>query len=181
MAAAQIVSAFQSIVGREVSPVDAAVVSVGRIQGGDAFNVIPAEVEMTGTIRSNNPEVRELILERVRQIVEGVAEVNGAKAELEIVIMTPALINDPEVTAVVREAAETVLGAENVGSGERTMGSEDAAYFMETVPGCYFFLGSSNAERGFDKPHHNPRFDIDEDALPLGVAVLAQAAAHYLL
>ncbi len=179
VASAQIVNGLQTLVSRNVSPLETAVVSVGTISGGNAFNVIPAEVEMTGTIRSYSPEVRERILERVRQVVEGVAEANGATAELEIIPMAPALINNPEVTAVVRAAAEEVLGPENVGSGEQTMGSEDAAYLMEAVPGCYFFLGSSNAGRGLNAPHHNPRFDIDEDALPLGVAVMAQAAAHY--
>jgi len=81
----------------------------------------------------------------------------------------------------VRKAAEAVLGPERVTSGERTMGSEDAAFFMEEVPGCYFFLGSANADKGLDAPHHNPRFDFDEEALVLGVAILAQAAAFYLL
>jgi amidohydrolase len=74
-----------------------------------------------------------------------------------------------------------VVGPENVLAGERTMGSEDASLFMQDIPGCYFFVGSANAERGLDAPHHNPHFDFDEDALPLGVAVLMQAVAHYLL
>jgi amidohydrolase len=181
VAAAQIVMSLQTVVSRNVSPLDTAVVTVGTISGGEAFNVIPAEVEMTGTIRSYSPAVRERVLERVRQVAEGVAEAGGARAELEFTPLTPALINDPQVVAVVREAAEEVLGPENVSSGERTMGSEDAAYFLRQVPGCYFFLGSSNPERGIDAPHHNPRFDIDEDALPLGVAVMARAAEHYLL
>ena len=76
--------------------------------------------------------------------------------------MTPAVINDAEVTGVVRAAAEAVVEPENVLSGERTMGSEDAAFFMQEIPGCYIFLGSANAERGLDAPHHNPRFDFDE-------------------
>jgi len=74
-----------------------------------------------------------------------------------------------------------VLGPENVSTGERTMGSEDAAYFMRQVPGCYFFLGSANAQKGLNAPHHNPSFDFDEDALPLGVAIMMQALAHYLM
>jgi len=91
------------------------------------------------------------------------------------------VINDAEVAEVVRAAAEAVVGPENVSSGQQTMGSEDAAFFMREIPGCYLFLGSANAERGLDAPHHNPRFDIDEDVLPLGVAVLMHALAHYLL
>jgi amidohydrolase len=82
---------------------------------------------------------------------------------------------------VVRAAAEAVVGPGNVSTGERTMGSEDAAYFVQQVPGCYFFLGSANASRGLDAPHHNPRFDIDEDVLPLGVATMMHVLGHYLL
>jgi amidohydrolase len=179
--AAQVVSGLQTVISRNVSPLETAVVSVGTISGGDAFNVIPDEVVMTGTIRTFSPGVRELVVERVRTMAEGVAAACGATAELEFVPLTPALINDEAVTAVVREAAEQVVGPDKVSSGERTMGSEDAAFFLREVPGCYFFLGSSNAERGIGAPHHNPGFDIDEDVLPLGVGVMVQAVAHYLL
>ena len=177
---AQIVTALQTIVSRNISPLETAVVSVGTVHGGDAFNIIPAQVDLTGTVRTYNPEVRTRIVERMHQVVKSVAAACGAEVELEIIPLTPAVTNDPEVTAVVRTAAEVVTDAENISSGERTMGSEDAAYFMREVPGCYFFLGAANPERGLDAPHHNPRFDIDEDVLPLGVAVLMQALAHYL-
>ena len=180
VATAQIVTALQTIVSRNVSPLEAAVVAVGAIHGGSAFNVTPPQVEMTGTIRTYDPATRETVLRRVRQVIEGVAVACGATAELEIIPLTPAVVNDAEVTEVVRAAAEAVVGPENVLSGERTMGSEDASLFMQDIPGCYFFVGSANAERGLDAPHHNPRFDFDEDALPLGVAILMQAVAHYL-
>jgi amidohydrolase len=180
VAAAHIITALQTVVSRNVSPLETAVVTVGSVHGGGAFNVIPAHVEMTGTVRTYSPQVRATVLRRVREVIEGVAAACGAEAELEIVPLTPAVINDAEVAAVVRTAAEAVVGSENVTSGERTMGSEDAAYFLQDVPGCYFFLGAANAERGLTAPHHNPHFDIDEDALPLGVAVLMHAIAHYL-
>ena len=181
VATAQIVTALQTVVSRNVSPLETAVVTVGTVHGGDAFNVIPAHVELSGTIRTYDPATRETVLRRVREVIEGVAAACGAAAELEIVSLTPAVINDAEVAEVVRAAAEAVVGPENVSSGERTMGSEDAAFFMQEVPGCYFFLGSANAERGLNAPHHNPRFDFDEDALVLGVAVLMHALTHYLL
>ena len=181
VAVAQIVTALQTIVSRNVNPLEAAVVAVGTVHGGSAFNVTPPQVEMTGTIRTYDPATRETVLRRVREVIEGVAAACGTEAELEIIPLTPAVVNDVRVTEVVRAAAEVVVGPENVSSGERTMGSEDAALFMQEVPGCYFFLGSANAERGLDAPHHNPRFDFDEDALPLGVAVLMHALAHYLL
>jgi len=180
VATAQIVTALQTVVSRNVSPLETAVVTAGAVHGGDAFNVIPAQVELSGTIRTYDPATRETVLRRVREVIEGVAAACGAEAELEIVFLSPALINDPEVAGVVRVAAEAVVGVENVSSKVRTMGSEDAAFFLQEVPGCYFFVGSANTERGLSAPHHNPRFDFDEDALVLGVAALMQATAHYL-
>jgi len=181
VAMAQIVTALQTIVSRNVSPLDTAVVSVGSVKGGDAFNVIPPQVELTGTIRTFDPEVRETVLARTREIIEGVAAAHGATADLIIKSLTPAVINDESIAEVVLGAAEAVVGPENVSTGEQTMGSEDAAFFMEEIPGFYFFLGSANAERGLDAPHHNPRFDFDEGALPIGLAVMMNAVAHYLL
>jgi amidohydrolase len=181
VAAAQVICTLQTVVSRNISPLDTAVVSVGAIHGGDAFNVIPAQVIMKGTIRTYQPSTRDVVLQRVRQVVEGVSAACGASAEFETSSVTPAVINDPSVTQLTRRAAEAIVGAENVSSGERTMGSEDAAYFMQQIPGCYFFLGASNAEKGFDFPHHNSCFDFDEQALVLGVAILAQAASFYLM
>jgi amidohydrolase len=181
VATAQAITALQTVVSRNVSPLETAVVTVGQVHGGSAFNIIPAQVEMDGTIRTYSLQVKETVLQRVREVVEGAVSACGATADLEFIPLTPAVINDPEVTEVVRAAAEAVVGPENVFSGERTMGSEDAAFFMQEVPGCYFFLGSANAERGLNAPHHSPHFDFDEDALPLGVTVMMHALAHYLL
>jgi amidohydrolase len=154
---------------------------VGSIHAGDASNVIPSQVTMKGTIRTYQPSTRDVVLQRVRQVVEGVSSACGASAEFEVSVGSPAVINDPNVTQVVRQAAEAVLGSENISTGERTMGSEDASFFMQEIPGCYFFLGASNADKGFDFPHHNSCFDFDEQALALGVAILAQAASLYLM
>jgi amidohydrolase len=180
VAAAQVITALQTVVSRDVSPLDTAVVSVGSIHGGDAFNIIPSTVELTGTIRTFAPSIRDLVLQRMREVVEGVAAACDTSAELEILPLTPALINDAQVAEMVRRAAETVVGVENVTSNQRTMGSEDAAFFLEEVPGCYFFLGTANAEKDLIVTHHNPRFDIDEEAMVFGVAILAQATALYL-
>ena len=181
VAVAQIVSALQTVVSRNVSPLETAVVTVGTVHGGHAFNIIPAQVDLSGTIRTYSPQVREMVLRRVREVVQGVAAACGVVADLEITRLTPAVVNDADVASVVRAAAEAVVGPEHVLSGGRTMGSEDAACFMQDVPGCYFFVGSANPERGLNAPHHNPRFDLDEDALVLGVAVALHALAHYLL
>jgi amidohydrolase len=180
VATAHIVTALQTIVSRNVSPLDTAVVTVGAIHGGDAFNIVPAQVALTGTVRSYDACVREHVLRRIDAIIKGVSSACGVSAEFEDTALTPAVVNDPAVAAVVHTAAEAVVGLEKVLACERTMGSEDAALFMQDVPGCYFFLGSSNVERGLTWPLHNPRFDVDEAVLPIGVAVLARALAHYL-
>jgi amidohydrolase len=178
--ASHIVTSLQTVVSRNVSPLDTAVVTVGSFHGGDAFNVIPDHVNLAGTIRTYDPRVRETVLDRLRELFEGTAAAHGASADLKIQHPTPAVVNDADVTRVVRASAEAVVGAENVSRGERTMGSEDAAYLTQEVPGCYFFVGSANPELGLDAPHHNPCFDFDEDALPIGVAVMAEAILHYL-
>ncbi len=180
VAASHLVTALQSIISRNVSPLETAVVTVGSFHGGNAFNVIPDRVDLTGTIRTYDAQVRERVLNRVREVVQNVAVGCGASADLEIEHLTPAVVNNPDVVKVVREAATAVIGEKSVESGERTMGSEDAAYFTREIPGCYFFVGSANSERGLDAPHHNPHFDFDEDALPIGVAVMARSIAHYL-
>lgn len=180
VAASHIVTALQTVVSRNVSPLETAVLTVGSFHGGDAFNVIPDRVDLSGTIRTYDSQVREKVLRRAREVIDTTAAAYEASADLEIESLTPPLVNDPDVVRAVRDAAETVLGLETVTSGERTMGSEDAAYFTQEVPGCYFFLGSANSERGLDAPHHNPRFDFDEDALPIGVAVMTEAILHAL-
>ena len=180
VAASDIVTSLQTVVTRNVSPLETAVVSVGSFHAGDAFNVIPDHVDLSGTIRTYDAQVREVVLRRLRELIECIAVAHGASADLEIEHLTPAVVNDAEVTRVVRAAAEAVVGPENVLRGERTMGSEDAAYFTREVPGCYVFLGSANPERGLDAPHHNHRFDFDEDVLPIGVALMVEAIQHYL-
>jgi amidohydrolase len=181
VATAQIVTALQTIVSRNVDPLETAVVSIGSVHGGDAFNVIPPRVDLKGTIRTFSPQIREMVLQRMHEVIEGIAGACGTEAELDIVPLTSAVINDAEIAKVVHAAAEAVVGPGNVTAEERTMGSEDAAFFMREVPGCYFFLGSANPERGLDAPHHSPRFNFDEDALPIGVAVLMHTLTHYLL
>lgn len=180
VAASYMVTSLQTVVSRDVSPLETAVVTVGSFNGGDAFNVIPDRVDLSGTIRTYDAGVRETVLRRVRELLEGTAAAHGTSANLKIEHLTPAVVNDPDVTRVVRASAEAAVGPEHVYSGERTMGSEDAAYFTQEVPGCYFFLGSANPQRGLDAPHHNPRFDFDEDVLPVGVAVMVEAILHYL-
>lgn len=175
LAAAHIVTALQSIVSRNVAPLETAVVTVAVIRGGEAFNVIPSSVEMKGTIRTFLPEVRQRVIERFRQIVQGTAEALGCQAEIDLQSLTPAVVNDPQITAQVQQVARQLLPDATLDLTDRTMGSEDMAYILQRVPGCFFFIGSANPEKGLDAAHHHPRFDFDERALPHAAALMTAA------
>jgi amidohydrolase len=178
--ASQIVVALQNIVARNVNPRQTVVVTVGSIHAGTAFNVIADTAEMKGTIRVFDAATREEIVRRLTEVVENTARAFGGSATIEIKAISPATANDERMAHMVRETAIEVLGAEHVTADQFTMTAEDMSEFLNRVPGCFFFIGSANAEKGLNAPHHNPHFDIDEDVLPMGVAVLASAAMRYL-
>ena len=180
LASAHVITALQSVVARNVPPLKTAVVSITAVHGGEAFNVIPPQVEMQGTVRTFEPEVRQKVLERIRELVESTAGAFGCQAELELLPLTPAVINDPQVTARLQSVASQILPSSQVEASSRTMGSEDMAFILREIPGCYVFVGSSNAEKGLDAPHHHPRFDFDERVLPQAVALMAAATAELL-
>lgn len=180
VAGAQVISTLQSIVARNVKPLESAVVTVTSMSGGEAFNVIPEKVDLKGTIRTYNPEIRELVLERFEEITTGVAEAFGCQTEVEFNRVTPAVANDPEMAKRVQNVAARMFPDSTVDDQERTMGSEDMAYMMEDIPGCYFFVGSANPEKGLDAAHHHPKFDFDERALPRAAALMASAVVEFL-
>ncbi len=177
VAAAQIITSLQTIVSRNVSPQKAAVITVGSLQAGQAFNVIPAEATLTGTIRTFDPEVRALVLRRCEEVVSHTAQALGCQATFEARRITPAVSNDPAVTAVVQKTVQKILPEATLDTANYlTMGSEDMAFMMEKAPGCYFLVGSANPGKGLAYGHHHPKFDFDEDALPRAAALMAQAA-----
>ncbi len=181
VAAAQIVTALQSIVARNVSPLQTAVVSVTAIHGGDAFNVIPQEVEMRGTIRTFELAVRERVLARFNEIVVGVANSLGCAAQIEVKRVTPATVNNAAVAAKVQETVRRVLPEADLDTTPYvTMGSEDMGFMLEKVDGCYFLVGSADKSRHLNYGHHHPKFDFDEEALVRGAALMASAAADLL-
>lgn len=180
LAASQIVTALQSIPARNVSPLQSAVVSVTMIHGGEAFNVVPPAVELQGTIRTFEPAVRQHVLERFQDVIAGVGEAMGCTVDIDVQSLTPAVINEPELAARVQKVANRILPEDKVAVNFSTMGSEDMAFMMQKVPGCFFFVGSANAEKGLNAPHHHPRFDVDETALPKAAALMAAAAADFL-
>lgn len=176
VAAANIVNALQSITSRNVSPLDTAVVSVTQIHGGTAFNVIPQEVILEGTIRTFDGGVRQKILERFEQIARSVGEAMGCQVEIEFKRITPPLVNNASMTAKVQETARRVLPDSDFDSAYQTMTAEDMGFMQEIIPGCYFFIGSNNKARQLDYGHHHPKFDFDEEALIRGSALMAAAA-----
>jgi len=181
IAAVQVVSAAQSIVARNVGPLETAVVSFTMLHSGTAFNVIPQEATLEGTIRTFDLGVRLKVLERFEGIVRGVASAMGCQVEVTVKRLTPALVNADDVAGRVQQTARRVLpDADHEDSPYLTMGAEDMAFMQEKAPGCYFFVGSADRARGLDYGHHHPKFDFDEDALINGAALMAAATADIL-
>jgi amidohydrolase len=176
----QIVTALQTILGREVDPTEPAVVTVGAFLAGDAPNVIPDTAELRGTLRSFAPEVREQIALRTEEIARGVASAMRASIEFELVKGYPSIINDPELTELVRQVAGEVVGAENVLESPLQMGAEDFSYFAELVPSAFFEVGSRNEARGLVWGHHHPKFDLDEEYMVYGMETMVGIVLRYL-
>ncbi len=180
VAAAQIITALQALISRETPPLDAAILSITMLRAGTAFNIIPDAVEMTGTLRCFSPTLREQLVAGIGRAAEGVARALRCTAEVRDEYLTPAVLNDPIVTKVVREAAAEIVGADRVIDPEPLTGSEDAAFFWQKFPGCYAFLGAGPADGAPGVPIHNAKFDIDESALPIGVEFLVRATRRLL-
>lgn len=181
VAAAQIISALQSIVARNINPLKQGVVTVGAIHGGTVGNIIPDTVELKGTIRSFEPEIDALIKKRTQAIIEGIAMAMDCAATLDFdVNPTPPTVNDPAMAEVVRGNAKTMLGADKVRDDHRTMGAEDCAWFLQAAPGAYVFVGAGKADESKNEPHHSPRFYIEEDALPIATALVTKSAIDML-
>ena len=180
LAAAHIVVALQSIVSRNTNPQDSVVVSIGQFAAGTTFNVIPDRAILKGTVRSYNQALHRQTYRRILEMAQNMATAFSCTATMETVAIVAAVVNAEEPTAVVRQAATLVMGAENIVE-HRTMASEDMGYILEEIPGCYFFVGGGNAAKGLTYPHHHPKFDFDERAMIDGVALMAQAVADYVL
>jgi IAA-amino acid hydrolase len=179
--AARIVCELQTIVSRELDPMAPGVVSITTIHGGDAFNVIPPEVRLQGTIRSLTSAGLAFLQERVRAIAEGTAAAHRCTAEVAFPGEDyPATVNDAASWALAREVGAEVVGAGAVHEMTPIMGGEDFSYVLERVPGCFVVLGVGKPEIGADQGLHHPRFVADEDALPIGAAMHAGFALRAL-
>ena len=180
VAACHIVLALQSIVSRNVNPLDSAVVSIGIIQAGSAANIIPDRAEIKGSIRSFDSANREMIFNRIKSIAQNVGLGLGVDVEITIKEGVPPCPNDPRASEILHRAASQILGEENVLWPKPRTGSEDFALFAQEIPGAVMRLGCRNQERGIVNPAHSPRFDLDERVLPLGVDIFCRAVEVYL-
>lgn len=178
--ASEIISSLQKIVSRETNPLHPVVVTIGSINGGSSWNIIPEKVTFEGTIRSIYPEDRNLLEKRVVDICEGIGKANGAEVKAKYERICPSVNNNPNTTDFLIKSAEKVVGRDNMIILENpTMVSEDMAYYLEEVPGTFFFLGSNNPQKKIIYPHHHPKFTVDEDVLWIGPAVFIQSVFDF--
>jgi amidohydrolase len=180
VASASVINAIQPLTAREVNPLESAVVSVCTIHAGDAPNVIPEEVLISGTIRTFRQGTREMVLHRFQEIVRGVAQAHQCQAEITLEKISPAVENHPQITEVVRQTARNLFPEAVVEEAYQTMASEDMAFFLAEIPGCYSLIGSANPEQGLAAKHHQPDFDFDEQALITGTALVMGAVFNLL-
>ncbi len=180
LAAGHLITQVHSIVSRSINPLDSAVITIGKVSGGTAFNIIPDEAEILGTVRSLTPKVREELKSRMEQVTQGVAKSFGVDFHFDFQYGYPALVNDPEMSRLVAVACGKGIGKENVEFIRPSMGGEDFSYYLEKVPGSFFRLGCRNEGKGIVNPFHSSRFDIDEDVLPFGVEMFARIIDEYL-
>ncbi len=175
VAAAHVVVALQTLVSREVAPDSTAVVTIGRIEGGQAFNVIAEEVRLRGTVRASEEGLRRRLLARVEEVSLAVASALRCELDYELLDGCPPVVNDAAVASLVRGAAVEAVGEAMVETGRPITVGDDFAYFLERVPGCYFLVGAGDPAQAERPPHHHPAFDIDERALDVGLSTAVRA------
>lgn len=177
---AQVVNALQTIVSRNVDPIESAVVTVGEFHAGTALNVIADTARLSGTVRYFNPKFAGFLQQRIEQVIAGVCQSHGASYDLEYWRLYPPVINNAQIAQLVRSQVEAVIETPiGIVPECQTMGGEDMSFFLEEVPGCYFFLGSANPSKDLAYPHHHPRFNFDETALPMGVEIFVRCVEQY--
>lgn len=179
VASAHLIQQLQTIVSRDVDPLKSAVVSVGQFKGGFAFNVIPSVVEVKGTVRTFEPDVRALVKHRIGEICRGIEASFGMECEFEYFEGYPSMKNDVRVLDFALSLTENADFIRGLVEKPPKMGGEDFAYFAQQAPGSFLMLGSGNAEKKTNFPHHNEHFDIDEESLKAGVEILVKFASNF--
>lgn len=156
--------------------------TIGHMEAGFAYNVIPSEALIEGTIRALEEDVRQELARRIKEVAEATARTFRGEVEYEMIWGAPPVISDPEMAALAADCAREVVGESRVIDrvDAPNMGGEDFAYFLNQVPGAFMFLSSSNPEKHTDIPHHNPRFKVDEDVLWIGSAMFVKIVERFL-
>ncbi|MBI3097509.1 MAG: amidohydrolase [Planctomycetes bacterium] len=180
LVASQIVNALQQISSRNISPLEPVVVSICSIHAGHAHNIIPRRVQMVGTVRTFNRARRDELPKRIEDIIRGVTGAAGARYGFRYRKLYPATINDPRMTAFVKQCALDIVAKEQIDETVQTLGGEDMSFFLEKAPGCFIFVGSNNKAKDLAHPHHNPRFDFDESALKVGAELFSRVLTRFL-
>lgn len=180
LAAAAITMNLQSIVSREVPPLEAAVITIGKFVGGTSWNITSDEVYLEGTTRCFSHEIRKNLLQAIERVAKDTAASYQAQAEVEFIRISLPVINDLQTTTIAANSLQKLYGQNMQGNSEKVMGGEDFSFFLETIPGAMAFIGVGNKEKQTDYPLHNDKFNIDEDVLPIGAALHAQFALDFL-
>ncbi|MCY8033357.1 M20 family metallopeptidase [Bacillus sonorensis] len=177
---ASVVSHLQQIVSRRIDPTEAAVISIGTFHSGQAFNVIAEEAVIEGTVRTFSKQVQETVITEMERVIKGVCDSNGASFKFDYEKGYPPVINHEKEIGIVRECAKEIVGEEAVIELAPNMIGEDFSYYLERVPGSFFFTGAGNQTTEAVYPHHHPKFDIDERAMLNAAKILVSSALEFL-
>jgi amidohydrolase len=175
--ASHVIGALQSVVSRRVNPIQPAVISVGKIEAGTTYNIIPNRAFLSGTLRAQSEETRRFMAAEMKQVVEGICASFGAKGTFEIDWGTPAVVNDKGMSRYVERVATETFGRENVVHVDPVMGGEDFSYYLERKPGAFVFIGMNGEKSRY--PHHHPRFDLDEEVFPIAINLFVQLVRQF--
>ena len=180
IAAATIITTIQTVVSREIDPLDTVVLSVGKIECGTAPNIIPEVATLQGNVRTTSPVIREEIPQRMRRIAEGIGSALRCSINLDFIPVYPVTVNDPYMVEILKETAPGILGEDCLEEMPIVMGSEDFSFYQQKIPGVFCFLGMGDPEKGTDAQHHSPDFKTNDSVLAEGVALLSSVALRYL-
>jgi len=180
VAASAVVMNLQSIVSREIGPLEPAVVTIGKFHGGERFNIMSEEVLMEGTTRCFNLQVRDKFPIMIERIIKETAKAYRAKGELEFILGPPPVINNFQISQIASQAVTKNFGEESVVKFEKVTAGEDFAFFAQEVPSVFAFVGVRNEKKGANYPHHHRKFNIDEDALVIGTSLYSQFVLDFL-
>ncbi len=180
LVSSSIVVNLQSIVSREISPMDTVVVSVGKIESGTRYNIIAHKGIIEGTVRTFNNKVRKKVFTKIKRIIKHTAKSYGANAELKYIWGPPPVINDNNSVLLAIKSSKELFGRNSVINMDKITAAEDFAYYLQKIPGVFVFVGSGNREKRTDFPHHHPNFNLDEESLLIGTSLHIKYALDFL-